>query len=53
MTNPGPSVLLHDKPQAFCIITWQTLSILYYYMTNPEPSVLLHDKPQAFCIITW
>jgi hypothetical protein len=53
MTNPKHSVLLPDKPQAFCIITWQTPSLLYYYLTNPKPSLLLHDKPWAFCIITW
>ena len=47
------SVLSPDKPLAFCIVTWQALSFLYYYLTSPKLSVLLPDKPEAFCIIIW
>jgi hypothetical protein len=49
----GSSLLLHDKPQLFSIITWQTPALLYYYLTNPSPSLLLPDKPKPFSIITW
>jgi hypothetical protein len=45
-------VLLPDKPKVFCIINWQTPSLLYYHLINTKPSVLLPEKPQAFCIIT-
>ena len=47
------SVLSPEKPLAFCIVTWQALSFLYYYLTSPKLSVLSPDKPQTFCIITW
>ena len=46
------SELSPEKLQAFCIITWEILSLLYYHLTNPKPSVLLLEKSQALCVIT-
>ena len=45
--------IITEKLQAFCIITWEILSLLYYHLTNPKHSVFLLEKPQALCVITW